>query len=197
MPDRVKEALFDILGSRKRTPGALPEALVIDLFAGSGSLGLEAMSRGASGCLFVERNRQVLGVLRANLQSLACGAEARVVVADAWSFRCDQAAIGADRAEIVFVDPPYVDSRDTSSAGAIARLLGRLGTAALLSPSATVVFHHERRIEYVDEHIAPWVVVDRRNYGSTAICFLERSHAQAGPPAADNALSVKPTPDAS
>ncbi|MCH7814456.1 MAG: RsmD family RNA methyltransferase [Planctomycetes bacterium] len=56
-PDRIKEAVFDILGARWGSPGTVPPLWVADLFAGSGSLGLEAVSRGARGCVFVERDR--------------------------------------------------------------------------------------------------------------------------------------------
>src|SRR3989304_6946937 len=79
MPDRVKQAIFDMLGSRYDDPGALPPLLVADVFAGGGSMGLEALSRGAAFCSFFERDRQALEALCSNIESLGAGQESRVV----------------------------------------------------------------------------------------------------------------------
>ena len=87
MPDRVKEAVFDILGSLLAAPGLLPPVPVADIFAGSGALGLEAMSRGASVCYFFERHPRALAALRANVQALDVGADARIMPVDAWKER--------------------------------------------------------------------------------------------------------------
>ena len=68
MPDRLKEAIFAMLGDYYDCPGELPELHVADVFAGSGSLGLEALSRGASTCYFFERDRKALEMLKINLR---------------------------------------------------------------------------------------------------------------------------------
>src|SRR5215208_7039866 len=95
--DRVREALFSILGAR------VDGARVLDLFAGSGALGLEALSRGAAGVTFVERAPAALRVLRANLAAL--GADAEIVPSDA--LRWLGAASAASRQyDLVFLDPP-------------------------------------------------------------------------------------------
>ena len=83
MPDRMREAVFDILVSRFGCPGGLPPIDVVDLFAGSGSLGLEAISRGAAACDFVERRKPALAVLRRNLVQLESGATCRIVAGNA------------------------------------------------------------------------------------------------------------------
>src|SRR5690606_5006362 len=97
--DRVRETLFNWLMP------ALPGARVLDLFAGSGALGLEALSRGASSAVLVERDRGAAAALRANVARL--GAQARVVEADALQWLGSTDAAGAGRVDIVFVDPPF------------------------------------------------------------------------------------------
>jgi 16S rRNA (guanine966-N2)-methyltransferase len=126
MPDRIKGSVFDILGARLGTPGAVPELRVADFFAGSGSLGLEAVSRGAAGCVFIERDRAVLQVLRRNLEVLRAGPQSRVAAGDAWR-RSLSSLLGQDGpVGLAFVDPPYADSRDCSPKGKASRLLRRL-----------------------------------------------------------------------
>lgn len=96
--DRVREAWMSMLQP------ALPDARVLDLFAGSGALGLETLSRGASHVTFVERSGRTLKVLRANIETLGAAAETRVVRDDAMRF-VDTVAPG--EYEIVLADPPY------------------------------------------------------------------------------------------
>jgi len=85
--DRVKESLFNILGSRFGLPGEIPDFAVLDLFAGSGGLGIESISRGARSCVFVERDRAALAALTANLASLRGAADCRIVKDNAWTAR--------------------------------------------------------------------------------------------------------------
>jgi 16S rRNA (guanine966-N2)-methyltransferase len=95
--DKVREAVFNALASLD----VVVDARVVDLFAGSGALGIEALSRGAEHCTFVERDRDAVGAIRENLAALGLGDRGRVVVADAMT-----AAAGID-AELAFADPPY------------------------------------------------------------------------------------------
>ena len=97
--DRVKQTVFDTLGARMAFEGAE----VLDLFAGSGSLGIEALSRGAASAVFVEVQREAAASLRANLALVGCGAEARVVEMDAVRF----AETHDGAYDLVFADPPY------------------------------------------------------------------------------------------
>src|SRR5919108_5919547 len=96
--DRVREALFSILGDR--THGAR----VLDLFAGSGALGLEALSRGAEHVTFVDDNRAAIGAIKANLAAL--NADAQVRQTDALRF-LNAARIGGAQYDLIFLDPPY------------------------------------------------------------------------------------------
>jgi 16S rRNA (guanine966-N2)-methyltransferase len=99
--DRVREATFNALGSMD----ALEGATVLDAFAGSGSMGIEALSRGAARCTFVERDREALAVLRANLEACKLGPARAVVVVG------DGARPGAGRFDLALLDPPYAFDR--------------------------------------------------------------------------------------
>ena len=125
--DRVRQALFDMLlhapwGGREVVEGAR----VLDAFAGTGALGLEALSRGAREARFIERDKTVLATLRANIA--ACGAEARcrVLAADAL------APPRGDPCALVFLDPPYGEQL-------VPRSLASLDAAGWISPGAIIV----------------------------------------------------------
>jgi 16S rRNA (guanine966-N2)-methyltransferase len=147
--DRVREALFSVLGER------LAGARVLDLFAGSGALGIEALSRGAAAATFVDSAPAALRALRANLDAL--GADAEVSRRDAVRYLGD-ASTAAREYDLVFLDPPY-------------RLAGRLGgelsamLPPVLAPGATVVVESDRRTPL--ELDLP--LLDERRYGDTLI----------------------------
>lgn len=104
MPDRVKESVFSMLGVR------IEDAACMDLFAGSGAVGLEALSRGARSCVFVERDRHALDALDENIDMLGCIDRSQVVAGDALGLsilaRCPRPA------DLIFLDPPYPMVRD-------------------------------------------------------------------------------------
>jgi 16S rRNA (guanine966-N2)-methyltransferase len=146
--DRVREALFAILGD-------LDGLRVLDLFAGSGALGIEALSRGASSAVFVERAPRAAQAVRGNLAAL--GLEAPVVRADARAALRDASA-RADAYDLVFLDPPYRD----------AAAWGRELSAALpgvLAPGARVVSESDRRAPLP----LTLPLADERRYGDTLI----------------------------
>jgi 16S rRNA (guanine(966)-N(2))-methyltransferase RsmD len=147
--DRVREALFSVLGTR------VEGARVLDLFAGSGALGIEALSRGAAEATFVERAGPALKAIRANLEAL--GADAPVRRTDALRF-LGTASAAARQYDLVFLDPPY----------GLAGRLGRELTASLpavLAPGAVVVVESDRRAPLELE----LPVHDERRYGDTLI----------------------------
>ena len=125
--DRVRQALFDmVLHAPWGGRGVMEGVGVADVFAGTGALGLEALSRGAARAVFVERDRAAVAVLRANIA--ACGAEAacRVVVADALSV-----PVG-EYCGLVFLDPPY--GQDL-----VPRAVARLGAMGWIGPGSLMV----------------------------------------------------------
>jgi len=144
--DRVREAIFNSLGSS----GILDGALVADLFAGSGAVGIEALSRGAEQCVFVERDRHAIDALHDNLEALDLGSRSKVITSDAMavapSIDCD----------IVFADPPYgFDSWD--------RLLELVKADLVIAESGWAI-------------TCPpgWEITRDKKYGRTVVTFLER-----------------------
>ncbi|MEK6676350.1 MAG: 16S rRNA (guanine(966)-N(2))-methyltransferase RsmD [Planctomycetota bacterium] len=170
MPDRVKESVFNMLGCHYGCPGELPPIQVADVFSGGGSLGLEALSRGAVGCVFFEKERRALDVLSRNLDALQIGEEALVVSGDGWRkvlawVQSDTRPMG-----LMFLDPPYVNSEDPSANGHVWQFLGRL--TACMSEAPMVVLHHEATIRYDEVMIEPWTLLDSRKIGSNAVTFF-------------------------
>jgi 16S rRNA (guanine966-N2)-methyltransferase len=149
--DRVREAIFSMLGE-------LDGAVVLDLFAGTGALGIEALSRGARRVVFVERDRAALQALRGNLEQLRLSAaQAEVRVGD--SLAALRAARRArETYDLVFVDPPYVQARELG--GELSALL-----PSLLAPGARVVVESDRR----SPAELSLEVARQRSYGDTTI----------------------------
>lgn len=157
-PQRVRESLFSILGDRVRG------ARVLDLFAGSGSLGLECLSRGAASAVFVERDRDVVTVLCENVRSVR--GEAQIVPREAARALRDLAREGA-RFELVLMDPPY-------SRGLVEPTVE--AAAAVLAPGGLVVVDHPSS-EPPPDRIGPLALVDRRVFGDTAVAMFAASEA--------------------
>ena len=155
---KVREAIFNILGPP-------PEGQVLDLYAGTGALGLEAMSRGASAAVFIEREHAPLAALRRNIKELGLEDRATVLGADVCTGLRRLAGAGA-RFSWVFLDPPYVKETE----GVLAELSGR----DLLTPCAVVVLEHDRR-NRPPEHVGVLFLTDRRQYGDTELSFFRCS----------------------
>ena len=147
--DRVREALFSILGAR------VHGASVLDLFAGSGALGLEALSRGADSVTFVDEAQPAIRAIEANLQALS--AEAQVRRQDALRF-LSHASRSAAQYDLVFLDPPY------RQAERLARPLSE-ALPAVLAPGAVAVAESDRRAPLALD----LPLHDERSYGDTLI----------------------------
>ena len=157
--DRVREALFSMLGE-------LQGAIVLDLFAGTGALAIEALSRGAQRAVLVERDSRALEVLVANLAELGLGAEeAELRRGDALA-ALRNARERAETYDLVFVDPPY------RHAGVLGRELGE-ALPPLLAPRARVVTESDRRTELPLRSPLLEVEAERR-YGDTVITIQRR-----------------------
>jgi 16S rRNA (guanine966-N2)-methyltransferase len=151
--DRVREALFSIVGP-------VEDASVLDLFAGSGALGLEALSRGASGCVFVESDRAAARVIRSNLEKLRL--TGAVIAGDVGRALRDEAA-RARRYDLVLADPPY---DDWARHEPVLRTL----VPPVLADDALVVVETSERIE----PDLPLDLVTTRRYGSARITVFSR-----------------------
>jgi len=151
--DRVREALFSMLGD-------VSGARVLDLFAGTGALGIEALSRGAERALFVERDAAALQALRANLAALDLSEPAARIVPAQAGMALRNARERDETYDLLFVDPPYEQAR------AWARELS-VALPALLAPRARVVVESDRR-EPLELDMG-LETEQRRRYGDTTI----------------------------
>lgn len=154
--DRVKETLFGILGDR------VLDARVLDLYAGSGALAIEALSRGASDAVFVERGREAVATIRRNLGATRLGDMARVIAGDVGRFLASPPDPGPY--DLVFLDPPYAERAILAPLESLVPLLGA---------DANVVVKHFWRTDVP----APFGLTAWRNrrFGETALTFLARA----------------------
>lgn len=150
--DRVKETLFAILGDR------VPDARGLDLYAGSGAIGIEALSRGAASVDFVERDRAALSALRANLERTKLGASAAVHATDVERFL----ATAEGTWDLAWLDPPY------ETRAIVAPLIA---LRPHLAAGASVVIKHFWRTELPD--LEAYELVRQRRFGETMLSFLE------------------------
>ncbi|MEY2627048.1 MAG: hypothetical protein RJB08_807 [Actinomycetota bacterium] len=160
--DKVREAIFNSLGSM----GVVVDAVVVDLFAGSGALGIEALSRGAKHCTFVENDRIALQVLRANIEALGLASRSTIVTTDLLrdvsGGSADRIRLHVSGAELVLADPPY---GFTSWPELFSVVLEA-------SPEAVLVAETETG---ADIHATPppgWLCLRSRDYGRTAVGFF-------------------------
>ncbi len=175
--DRVREALFAILGSA----GAVEGTRVLDLYAGTGALALEALSRGAAAATLVESSRDAVAAARANIAALGLGAAAHLLVADV--SRSARRIARAGPFGLVVADPPWalVDSQEAP------RAIGEIVAAGALDAAACLVLEHAARTPPPD--IGGLLRGETRDYGDTALTFYKpailgppRTAVPAGPP---------------
>ncbi len=161
--DRVREAVFNILADAVAGTG------VLDLFAGSGAMGLEALSRGAKDCLFVDNSPASCRIIRENVEKLEVGDRCRVRCSDVEAFiRRSVPREQRGHYGVVFVDPPYAH-------GAHGRVLRQLSSWQGLRDRALVVLESAREDALLDEGASPcdgMIVVRKRKYGNTAITIV-------------------------
>lgn len=156
--DRTREAVFNVL--EHRFPGCLPDARVLDLFAGTGALGLEALSRGAAICLFVEESAEARGLIRDNVEALGLTGRAKI-------FRRDATRLGNAGTippfNLAFADPPY-------NKGFAEPALSTALAGSWLVPGALCVVEEGADAPFVPP--AGFVLEDVRAYGDTVVRFL-------------------------
>lgn len=155
--DRVRESIFNIISSR------VPEAVVLDLFAGTGILGIESLSRGARFALFIDNCRAPVETIRKNL--IACRFEARAKVIQQDIHR----GLGWLKKEcppfnLAFLDPPY-------QKGLIGSTLVHLHDSGVLAPNALIVVEHSVA-EPLPGMLPEFEQIDQRNYGKTLVSFI-------------------------
>ena len=154
--DRVKEAVFGILGD------GIVGARVLDLFAGTGSVGIEALSRGAEQAVFVEKLAKATAVIKANLARTRLQAQARVVQADVFKFLAGQ----AEPFDLIYIAPPQYQSLWLKT------LLALDANAGWLGPDGQII------VQIFPKELQPVAfsnlqLADQRKYGSTLVCFYQ------------------------
>jgi 16S rRNA (guanine966-N2)-methyltransferase len=155
--DRLRETLFNVLAHAYADP--VPQARVLDLFAGTGALGLEAMSRGASFCLFVDDGVESRGLIRDNIEKLGFGGATRV-------FRRDATRLGTAPAgsfDLVFCDPPY-------GRGLAERALGAAHAGGWIAPGALAAVEEDGTAEIATPQ--GFERIETRNYGDSQLLFF-------------------------
>ena len=156
--DRIRQVIFSSLAE------VVPGARVLDLFAGTGSFGIEALSRGAASATFVEQEKEAVGCIRDNLSH--CHLQGDVHQADVFSFlqRAPE-----EKFDLIFADPPYLKERGKLDDNPLLSLL-----APIIAPNGLFVWEHYAGMELQSAY--PWEVTRHRTYGETGLSFLRFSH---------------------
>ena len=164
--DRVKESLFSVLFKYD-----LPkDKIVADLFSGVGSLGLEALSRGAAFVTFVEKDPKVIAVLEKNIEKAAFVEESKVIRADVFKIGAPL-GFAEQRYDLVFVDPPYACTEDVSAGSPLGGLL-TLICEQVITEGFVVVRTH-KNTELLEEY-GRLDVIERRQWGTMAVTILRQ-----------------------
>jgi 16S rRNA (guanine(966)-N(2))-methyltransferase RsmD len=168
--DRLRETLFNVLAPN------IAGSRFVDLFAGTGAIGIEALSRGAAEVVFIENHARAATLIRRNLESLGINTGATVLAVDALRGLAMLAArknSGAPAFDHIFLDPPYAAAEDYS------RVLEFLGSADLLAPAGLVVAEHRRNFDLSEE---PGTLRRFRvlKQGDAALSFYRRRTADGG-----------------
>lgn len=161
--DKVREAIFNILAEE------VPDALCLELYAGSGAIGIEALSRGAGQVVFVEKNLKCIDFIKANLNSLGIGLReggaAKILkmdAIDAIQFLEKQ----GNKFNLIFLDPPYY--KDLAK-----KCLNKLSECDILLPASFVIVQHYRT-DILEERYGNLVLNSQRDYGQTQISFYKK-----------------------
>jgi len=170
--DRAKTVLFDILGHRLARPGTLPPLAVLDLFAGSGTLGIESLSRGAGFALFVEQHRSTADLIRENLKCLGISPDqGQVLATDATECRFPTPPGLPGVYSLVLVDPPYRLLPSPSPHPSLRPLIQKLAAEPVIADDAVIVFRHAQN-PLGGPDLTPLVEIERRDVGSMTFRFM-------------------------
>ena len=163
--DRVKESLFSVL-YKYDLPGG---KRIADLFSGVGSLGLEALSRGAKSVTFVDQDQKIIAILKKNIEKSGFVNESKVIRADAFSVG---APVNEQGYDLVFVDPPYARTSDAGSGTPLSRLMDVLQQQ--VAPDGIVVVRANERTDLLDRY-NEFHIIDRRKWGTMAVTILQKT----------------------
>ena len=156
--DRLREAIFNILSF------CVQDAVVLDLFAGTGALGIEALSRGAESAVFVENNNEAVSIIERNVRS--CGFDGKTNIIR-WNIKknLDCLKYRKPAFDLAFLDPPY-------QLGMVKPALLNLHRSKSLQKETKIVVEHSNR-EAVPKDLSAFEIIDQRRYGKTLVSFLK------------------------
>jgi 16S rRNA (guanine966-N2)-methyltransferase len=159
--DKVKGAIFNVLQSRVNWASSL----VLDLFAGSGSVGIEALSRGAKKVVFVENSRPALQFLKMNVDSIGANGNTQIVPADVFQF------LQSSRKtyDVVFADPPYALESLTD-------LPNSIFNSNLIAQKGYLIIEHPKHYEFHPG--SRWEVAVQKTYGRTCVSFFQHKKSE-------------------
>ena len=163
LKDLVKESILNILEYSKDTKINLNNSLVLDLFAGTGSFGLECVSRGAAKVYFIENYTQSLEILHKNIKKLKCEKRTKVYNENAFNFSNIE-EIKKEKLDLIFLDPPYKEEN-------IKVILENISKLKLLKESGLVVLHRHKKSK--DEIGEKFIIKRSAKYGISKIIFLK------------------------
>jgi 16S rRNA (guanine966-N2)-methyltransferase len=168
--DQVKQSLYDVL-QKYDLPA---DKVVADIFAGVGSLGLEALSRGAVFVTFVEQNPQIAPVLKQNIEKARFTEQSKIVKSDAFSVAWPMDA-EYPQYDLAFVDPPYVDSANTLASSPLSILLTRLSERISAGGFVIVRTHRDT---VLSQSYGPLKIIETRQWGNMAVTILKKTESK-------------------
>ena len=170
--DRVKESLFSVLCNKY---DIVRGRRIADLFSGTGSLGLEALSRGAEHALFVERDSKVVAILEKNIARAAFVAQSKVIRANAFKVGAPVGA-KAEKFDLIFKDPPYASSQDVTENSQLGKLMTMLPEQ--MAADGIAVVRTSDRTRLLDRY-GPLETIETRVWGTMAVAFFKLSESDS------------------
>jgi len=164
--DRIKESLFSVL-YKYDLPGG---AIAADLFCGVGSLGLEALSRGAEFVTFIEQDLKIISVLNKNIEKAGFVKASKVIKADAFKIGAGLNSNG-QKYGLVFVDPPYAATMDVQAGSALSGLLNML--AGQVASDGIVVVRTSQKVSLLEQY-GEFKIIERRKWGTMVVNILRK-----------------------
>jgi len=165
LKDLVKESILNILAHSKDSRINLNNSSVLDLFAGTGSFGLECISRGASKVYFIDNYNQSIEILNKNIKKLRCEKKTRVLIEDVFSF-FENGRLKNEKFDLIFLDPPYKEEN-------IKIILENIVKSKLLKDTGLIVLHRHKKTK--DDIGSNFVIKRSVKYGISRIIFLKIS----------------------
>lgn len=165
--DRVKESLFSILYKYNLPSGAI----VADLFSGVGSMGLEALSRGARFVTFVEQDPGIISILKKNIEKADFVKDSEIIRANAFKFGV---LLNSDRQkyDLVFIDPPYAATMNVQADSPLSGLLNLLG--GQVTSDSVVIVRTDRKVSLLEQY-GVFRITERRCWAAMAVTFLQKA----------------------